>query len=147
MSRLKTLLKLIFRRPLLAVTVVAWLPDQRLVLVQRRDDGTWGLPGGMVDWGETVEATMRRELREETGLVCRGIRGVRGIFSSPERDPRCHSISLVFEVDVEGPLRPGDRREICQVQAFDREHLPEILSHDHQEMLQAIRTSSGFMLR
>ncbi len=138
MSRLKSILKLLFRRPLLAVTIVPWQPDGRLILVKRRDDGTWGLPGGMVDWGETVEEAVHRELREETGLRCQKIRGVRGVFSSPERDPRCHSIILLFEVEVSGLARPQDHAEITMVQAFDLADLPAVLSHDHRQLLESL---------
>ncbi|EQD60645.1 NUDIX hydrolase, core domain protein, partial [mine drainage metagenome] len=73
-----------------AVTVDAVWIDRRRVLLVRRGrppgQGLWALPGGFVEYGETVEAAVTRELREETGLVARP-RELVGIYSGPDRDP------------------------------------------------------------
>jgi 8-oxo-dGTP diphosphatase len=65
---LKTAMGLIFRHPLTGVSVIPVLADGRIVLIQRRDTGQWGLPGGLVDWGETILQAAQRELNEETDL-------------------------------------------------------------------------------
>jgi 8-oxo-dGTP pyrophosphatase MutT (NUDIX family) len=49
-------------------SIIPILPDGRIVLIRRRDNGRWALPGGIVDWGEDIPTTVRRELAEETGL-------------------------------------------------------------------------------
>lgn len=64
----QTLLGLIFRHPVTGTSIIAVLPDGRIVLIQRRDNGLWSLPGGVVDWGEDIPTTVKRELAEETGL-------------------------------------------------------------------------------
>ena len=132
----KTLLKLLLRRPLTGVTLIPLLADGRIVLVKRRDTGEWGLPGGLIDWGETVESSAERELKEETGLNLLSIDRLIGVYSSPRRDPRMHSISISLAVTVEGSLMVGDQGEISQVKAFDPADIPlGRLSHDHDVQL------------
>ena len=63
----QTVLGIIFRHPVTGTSIIPILPDGRIVLVKRRDNGKWGLPGGMVDWGQDIPTTVRRELAEETG--------------------------------------------------------------------------------
>ena len=132
----KTLLKLLLRRPLTGVTFIPLLTDGRIVLVKRRDTGEWGLPGGLIDWGETVESSAERELKEETGLNLLTIDRLIGVYSSPRRDPRMHSISISLAVTVEGALVVEDKGEISQVKAFSLSDIPfGRLSHDHDAQL------------
>ncbi|MFN9173479.1 MAG: NUDIX domain-containing protein [Synechocystis sp.] len=132
----KTLLKLLLHRPLTGVTLIPLLADGRIVLVKRRDTGEWGLPGGLIDWGETVESSAERELKEETGLKLLTIERLIGVYSSPRRDPRMHSISISLAVTAEGTLIVGDTGEISQVKAFSPSDIPfGRLSHDHDVQL------------
>jgi 8-oxo-dGTP diphosphatase len=132
-----TVLGIIFRHPVTGTTIIPVLPDGRIVLVQRSDSGKWGLPGGMVDWGEDIPHAACRELEEETGLTVTKIKRLVGVYSSPDRDPRLHSISVLLEVEATGDLEPRDKLEILQVQAFPKDKLPlGNLSHDHDRQLQ-----------
>ncbi|MGB3237776.1 MAG: NUDIX hydrolase [Geitlerinemataceae cyanobacterium] len=132
----QTVLGVIFRHPVTGVTIVPILPDGRIVLVRRQDNGEWGLPGGIVSWGEEVAYAAKRELTEETGLNLVQIRRLVGVYSAPDRDPRLHSIAILIEADVEGDLEVLDTLEISDVQAFDRNNLPQgKLSHDHDRQL------------
>jgi 8-oxo-dGTP diphosphatase len=134
---IKTVIGIIFRHPVTGTTVVPILADGRIVLIRRRDTGQWGLPGGMVDWGEDVATTVRRELREETGLELIEIKRLIGVYSSPDRDPRIHSITISIEAEVRGTLAVRDTLEIVDVQAFLPKDLPlGNLSHDHDKQLQ-----------
>lgn len=67
----------------------------------------WALPGGFVEYGETVEAAVRREMMEETGVELAGLRQFR-VYSDPARDPRGHCVSVVFTADAVGMPRAGD---------------------------------------
>ena len=78
-----------------------------------------------------------RELAEETGLQLVKIARLVGVYSSPKRDPRLHSISVLLEVEATGNLQTEDPLEILQVKAFAPEELPlGNLSHDHDRQLQ-----------
>jgi 8-oxo-dGTP diphosphatase len=132
----KTVMGIIFRHPILGVTLVPILPDGRFVLIRRLDTGQWALPGGIVDWGEDIPSTARRELLEETGLKLVKIRRLIGVYSSPDRDPRIHSIAVTLEVEARGNLAIRDSLEISEVRAFEEEELPlGNLAHDHDRQL------------
>ncbi|MGK7871848.1 MAG: NUDIX hydrolase [Xenococcaceae cyanobacterium] len=131
-----TVLGIIFRHPVTGTTIIPILPDGRIVLVRRRDTKTWGLPGGMVNWGENIRTTAYRELEEETGLELLKIRRLVGVYSAPNRDPRIHSISVLVEAEVQGRLKVQDTLEISEAQAFSPDDLPlGNLCHDHDQQL------------
>jgi 8-oxo-dGTP diphosphatase len=134
---LKTAMGLVFRHPLTGITLVSLLPDGRIVLIRRRDTGQWGLPGGLIDWGEDIATAAQRELKEETGLNLLKIERLVGVYSSYSRDPRMHSLSILLEAQVEGNLQPCDRLEVMDIQSFTPATLPlGNLSHDHDRQLQ-----------
>jgi ADP-ribose pyrophosphatase YjhB (NUDIX family) len=64
----QTVLGIIFRHPVTGTSIIPILPNGQIVLIRRRDNGKWGLPGGMVNWGQDLLTTVTRELKEETGL-------------------------------------------------------------------------------
>ncbi|MEA5516136.1 NUDIX hydrolase [Nodularia sp. UHCC 0506] len=133
----QTVLGIIFRHPITGASIIPILPDGRIVLIKRRDDGCWALPGGMVDWGEDIPKTVNRELIEETGLELIKITRLVGVYSSPDRDPRIHSICVVVEAEVEGKMEIQDTLEVTEIHAFTADSLPlGKMSHDHTRQLQ-----------
>ncbi|MFW9967517.1 MAG: NUDIX domain-containing protein [Candidatus Thorarchaeota archaeon] len=77
---------------------VAVMDGERLLLVKRRNDpykNRWVLPGGFVEYDETVEYAAAREVLEETGVQIR-LESILGVYSDPERDPRGHTLTTVF---------------------------------------------------
>ena len=131
----QTVLGLIFRHPLTGASLVPILPDGRIVLVRRRDSNQYALPGGMVEWGEDISTTIKRELFEETGLELVKIRRLVGVYSAPDRDPRIHSINILVAADVQGNMDVKDTLEISQVEAFELTSLPQELSYDYDRQL------------
>ncbi|HLO49562.1 MAG TPA: NUDIX hydrolase [Kamptonema sp.] len=130
-------LGIIFRHPITGTSVIPLLPDGKIVLIRRRDNGLWALPGGMVDWGEDIPTAVRRELAEETGLELVKIGRLVGVYSAPDRDPRIHSICVVVEAQVQGEMQIQDTLEVSEVQAFLPTAIPKgKLSHDHDRQLQ-----------
>lgn len=84
--------------PLLTVDCVAVDRNGRVLMIRRGNSpfkGRYALPGGFVDVGETVEDACRRELFEETGVRVNKLTLI-GVYSSPKRDPRGHTVSAAF---------------------------------------------------
>ncbi len=118
--------------PKLMVDVVIPDGEGRVLLIQRANDpyeGSWALPGGFVDVGETVENAAVREAKEETGLDVELLRLV-GVYSDSERDPRGHNVSVAFLARAEGdPSAASDAADAAFLDpsstdlAFDHESI------------------------
>ncbi|NMF84094.1 NUDIX hydrolase [Nodosilinea sp. P-1105] len=136
-NALGTLLGLLLRRPILGTCVIPILPDGTLVLVLRRDNNRWSLPGGIVDWGETVTTAAARELKEEAGVDLVAVERLVGLYSQVGRDPRFHSVCVAMAVRVQGTPYAADPKEILDARVFSVDALPwDNLSHDHGQHLQ-----------
>ncbi|PYQ37525.1 MAG: hypothetical protein DMF55_00585 [Acidobacteria bacterium] len=117
------------------LTVDAWVRDRRgrILLVRRGGPpfrGKWALPGGFSERGETTEESCAREVLEETGLQAR-IGQVLGVYSDPRRDPRGHTVSVLYDVTpVGGTVRGGD--DAADARWFTRKELRTLdLAFDH----------------
>jgi ADP-ribose pyrophosphatase YjhB (NUDIX family) len=104
-----------------------------IVLIKRKNPPYgWAIPGGFVDYGESVENAAIREAKEETGLDVQ-LTGLLGVYSDPARDPRFHTISAVFTGTAEGEPTGHDDAEEAHV--FTLDSLPEPLAFDHTRIL------------
>ncbi len=105
-----------------------------IILIRRKNPPHgWALPGGFVDYGETLEAAAVREAREETGLEVRLLRQFHS-YSDPDRDPRQHTISTVFLADAAGQAMAGD--DAAEVGVFSASDLPDELAFDHRRIIE-----------
>ncbi len=93
----------------------------------------WALPGGFVEVGETVEHAVQREMKEETGLDLNNLEQFR-VYSDPKRDPRVHTVSVVFTADGKGVLRGGSDARIARV--FKLDELPKEIPFDHRKIIE-----------
>jgi 8-oxo-dGTP diphosphatase len=104
--------------PLLAADIIIRLKNQdnRIILIERKNPPYgWALPGGFVDRGECVEQAAVREAKEEVGLDVH-LETLLGCYSDPGRDPRGHTVSLVYIASAEGePVAADDARSLCLV--------------------------------
>jgi ADP-ribose pyrophosphatase YjhB (NUDIX family) len=110
------------------------LVDGRVLLIHRRNPPHgWALPGGFVEYGETVEDAVRREMKEETGLSLEDLMQFR-VYSDPSRDPRGHVVSVVFTARGVGKPEAGDDAD--RYRLIDLNALPESeLVFDHAQIL------------
>jgi 8-oxo-dGTP diphosphatase len=119
--------------PALTVDVIIEMADGGIVLIERRNPPHgWALPGGFVEYGETVEQAAVREAREETGLEVELVRQLH-VYSDPARDPRSHTVSVVFIGRAGGAPRGGSDAATARV--FVRDELPAPIAFDHAAIL------------
>ena len=111
------------------------IKNKKILLIRRKNDpfkGKWALPGGFVDYGERVEDAVVREVKEETGLETT-IEKLLGIYSDPGRDPRGHTVSIVYLLSFkEGTAKGGD--DALEAKFFDLDDLPP-LAFDHEKII------------
>ncbi len=122
-----------YRNPLLTVDIIIELPGEKVVLIERRNPPYgWALPGGFVDYGETLEEAALREAGEETSLKLNELTQFRA-YSDPERDPRHHTVTVVFVAKSSGQPAAGD--DARNVRVFDLGDLPQNMAFDHGRIL------------
>ncbi len=120
------------RNPFPTVDVIVERGEGKILLVQRRNPPLgWALPGGFIDYGESAEDAARREVTEETGVTAL-LTDLLGVYSAPDRDPRHHTMSVVFIGRSRDPVSPGD--DAADVGEFSLDGLPE-LAFDHARIL------------
>jgi 8-oxo-dGTP diphosphatase len=128
----------ILKRPVVGICAVARTQDGRTLLIRRADTGTWGLPGGTLEWGETLRVALERELEEEAGVVKLELLRVLGAWSRPSRDPRFHAVTIGVECLVDPPAKPPKNAlEIREAKLFTKDELPGVLAFDHQDIVAA----------
>ena len=114
------------------------IKNQQILLVKRKNQpfkGKWALPGGFVEYEEKTEDTVIREVLEETGLKTK-INQLAGVYSDPDRDPRGHTITVAYILDIiGGELVAGD--DASDVKFFNVKELPN-LSFDHSKIINEV---------
>lgn len=123
----------IHRNPLPTVDIIIEMPDAGIVLIERKNPPHgWALPGGFVDYGETVECAALREAKEETCLEVQLIEQFYA-YSDPNRDPRHHTISVVFIAAATGTPRGADDAKIARI--FREAEIPRPVVFDHARIV------------
>lgn len=126
-----------YKNPVPTVDIIIEVTDcepQSIVLIERKNPPFgWALPGGFVDYGETLEDAAIREAYEETSMKVRLNRQFH-TYSDPRRDNRLHTITTVFIAEAEGTPKAAD--DAINAQIFKLTELPEKMAFDHYEILQ-----------
>jgi len=133
MGYIQEIRQMIGHYPIIAIgaTIIIYNEKNKILLNRRTDTETWGIPGGAMEPGETVEETARRELYEESGLEAEGFKLI-DVLSGPEyffvypNGDQMHRVIILFEaIGVKGELRinDGGSREL---KFFPLNALPEM---------------------
>jgi len=120
-----------FRNPLPTVDIIIEVQDGIVLIERKNKPYGWALPGGFVDYGESLEQAAIREALEETGLQI-ALQGQFRSYSDPGRDPRHHTISTVFIASTTGTPRAGD--DAGSIGIFSQQDLPSLV-FDHARIL------------
>lgn len=105
-----------------------------IVLIKRKNPPFgWALPGGFVDYGESLEEAAVREAKEETSLDIR-LKSQLHTYSDPNRDPRQHTITTVFVATAQG--KPKARDDAQEIGVFTKEEINFPLAFDHNKILE-----------
>ncbi len=122
----------VYKNPIPTVDIIIVIDDKVLLIRRKNEPLGWAIPGGFVDFGESVEDAAVREAKEETDLDVELIKLV-GVYSSPDRDPRTHTISTVFYAKADGVPKAGD--DAIDVGLFGKDNLPKDMVFDHEKIL------------
>ena len=121
-----------YRNPFPTVDVIIEI-NSGIILIERRNEPFgWALPGGFVEYGESLEFAAAREALEETSLVVSNLR-LLGCYSDPARDARMHTISTVYIASGLGEPCAAD--DAVNIAVFKLGSLPERLCFDHARIL------------
>jgi 8-oxo-dGTP diphosphatase len=123
-----------YKNPYPTVDILIEVEPDTVVLIERLNPPHgWAIPGGFVDWEETLETAAIREAKEETDLDVELVRQMH-TYSDPARDPRFHTISTVFIARASGTPKGGDDATTARI--FHRDALPDNLVFDHAQILE-----------
>lgn len=139
---------MVHQNPILTVDLIIEMidrPYRPVILIERVNPPFgWALPGGFVDYGESLETAAKREAREETGLDVNLIEQFHA-YSDPERDPRKHTISVVFVATAKGEPNAGD--DAKTLRSFELWQLPQALCFDHSRIMRDYRSYRDYGVR
>ena len=122
-----------YHNPTPTVDIIIEVEGGGIVLIMRKNEPIgWAIPGGFVDYGESLENAAIREAKEETSLDVT-LTGQLHTYSKPDRDPRQHTISTVFTAEGRGTPKAAD--DAAEIEIFAENTLPEPIMFDHREIL------------
>ncbi len=120
------------RNPLLTVDIIIETMGGIVLIRRKNPPHGWALPGGFVDYGESVETAARREAEEETGLILSNLHQFH-TYSDPARDPRHHTVSVVFTASASAT--PVGADDAAEAGIFTVDDLPAPIAFDHEKIL------------
>ncbi len=123
----------IYRNPVLTVDIIISIRGEGIILINRKNPPFgWAIPGGFVDYGESLESAATREAKEETGLDLKDLKQFHA-YSDPARDPRQHTVTVVFTATGAGIPKAAD--DAAYLRVFPLNEIPGNLAFDHGRIL------------
>ena len=128
--------KVTYRNPAPTVDIIVELidrPNRPIILIERKNEPYgWAIPGGFVDYGESIESAAIREAKEELSLDINLVKQFY-VYSDPQRDPRKHTLSIVFLATATGnPIAADDAKSLG---IYHQWEIPTKLCFDHDRIL------------
>jgi len=122
------------KEPRITADIIIELEDRGIVLIKRKNPPVgWALPGGFLDYGESLEDCAIREAKEETSLDIE-LKGQFHTYSTLDRDPRWHTVTMVFVATSSGV--PKASTDASEIEVFKRNKIPKDLVFDHNKILE-----------
>ncbi|MBL7181333.1 MAG: NUDIX hydrolase [Pseudomonadota bacterium] len=121
-----------YRNPLVTVDIIIEINGSLILIERKNPPYGWALPGGFVDYGESLEASAAREAKEETSLDIRLVEQFH-TYSDPNRDPRHHTVTTVFIAKGFGTPKPAD--DAKNIGVFTQNDLPRPIVFDHERII------------
>jgi ADP-ribose pyrophosphatase YjhB (NUDIX family) len=123
----------VYQNPIPTIDIIIEIESKGIVLIKRKNPPYgWAIPGGFVDYRESLEEAAVREAKEETNLDVKLIKQFH-TYSDPKRDPRHHSISTVYIAKAKGT--PEAKDDALEIGIFTESNLPEEIAFDHRSIL------------
>ncbi len=129
-----------YRNPIPTADIIIRVSNGVVLIKRKNPPHGWALPGGFIDYGESAEHAAVREAREETSLDVSNLK-LFGVYSAPDRDPRHHTLTVVFTAESTETPKAGD--DAAEIGVFSRESLPTPIAFDHAKILQDYFESAG----
>jgi len=121
-----------YRNPLLTVDIIIEINNGIILIERANPPYGWALPGGFVNYGESIESAAIREAKEETSLEIK-LKEQFQTYSEPDRDPRHHSVTTVFIASGIGVPRAED--DAKRLGIFTKNTLPRPIAFDHEKII------------
>jgi ADP-ribose pyrophosphatase YjhB (NUDIX family) len=123
----------VYKNPIPTVDIIIEIESKGIVLIKRKNPPYgWAIPGGFVDYGESLEEAAFREAKEETNLDVELARQFH-TYSDPKRDPRHHTISTIYIAKGKGIPKAQD--DAAEIGIFTESNLPADIAFDHRSIL------------
>jgi ADP-ribose pyrophosphatase YjhB (NUDIX family) len=130
-----------YRNPFPTVDVIMHYQGGVVLIERGNPPYGWAIPGGFVEYGESAETTAVREMEEETALSLQTLT-LYTVRSDPERDPRFHTLTVVFAALGEGAMTAGD--DAANARVFPWDKLPDQIAFDHRDVLESYKATRLF---
>lgn len=121
-----------YKNPYPTADVIVEIKGKILLIKRGNPPYGWAIPGGFIDYGEKAEDAARREIREEAGIEITDLEQFH-VYSDPSRDPRFHTLTVVFTAKSDDTPKAGD--DAAETGLFDMGNLPSPIVFDHSEIL------------